>query len=381
MESMAMNDHFWKNKKVFLTGHTGFKGSWCVLWLKSLGADITGYSLEPPTRPSLFESARVDEGIRSVIGDIRDFQYLKKCLGETAPDIVIHMAAQPLVRKSYQDPVGTYATNVLGTVHLLEAVRQGTGDPVVINITTDKCYENKELDRGYRENEPLGGADPYSSSKACSEIATSAYRDSYFRSKDGRARGVALATCRAGNVIGGGDWAEDRLVPDIVRALMDGREVIIRNPNSVRPWQHVLDPLNGYFTLIEKLFENRSQYAEAWNFGPDEDAAKPVSWIVDQLFMFWGKKSFWKKDQNDNPHEANLLKLNCSKAKSRLGWRPKLGLEEALRWTAEWFKAYAGGGDMRQFSESQIRKFMEAGYVPAKTGESKVLKEAHVSCS
>jgi CDP-glucose 4,6-dehydratase len=325
----------------------------------------------------LFENARVHEGIRSVIGDIRDFRSLKKCFDEAAPDIVIHMAAQSLVRKSYQDPVGTYATNVLGTVHLLEAVRQGAGEPIVVNITTDKCYENKEVDRGYRENEPLGGADPYSSSKACSEIATAAYRDSYFQSK-GR-RGVALATCRAGNVIGGGDWAEDRLVPDIVRALMDGREVIIRNPNSIRPWQHVLDPLSGYFTLIEKLFENRSEYAEAWNFGPDEDTAKPVSWIVDQLFTFWGKKSFWKKDRKDNPHEANLLKLNCSKAKSRLGWKPNLDLEKALQWTAEWFKAYAGGRDMRQFSESQILKFMEAGSFSAKTGEGKVLKEAHVS--
>ncbi|MFZ5802839.1 MAG: CDP-glucose 4,6-dehydratase [Candidatus Omnitrophota bacterium] len=375
-----MNPDFWKNKKVFLTGHTGFKGGWSVMWLKSFGAVVTGYSLEPPSRPSLFESARISEGIRSVTGDLRDFRRLKQCMEETRPDVVIHMAAQPLVRESYRDPIGTYATNVLGTVHLLEAVRQLPDPPVVINVTTDKCYENREWVWGYRENEPLGGADPYSSSKACSEIVTSAYRDSYFHANDRSGRGVALATCRAGNVIGGGDWAEDRLVPDVLRALMEGREPVIRNPNSTRPWQHVLDPLNGYFLLIEKLFENRKNYAEAWNFGPDEDVGKPVSWIVERLSAFWGKKIAWVKDLQNNPHEARFLKLNCSKAKERLGWRPKLGVEKALQWTADWFKAYAEGSDMRFWSESQIREFMGTVDAPSRAGESPALKEEHVPC-
>ena len=354
-----MNPEFWKRKKVFLTGHTGFKGSWSVLWLKRLGADITGYSLKPPTQPSLFETARVHEGIRSIVGDIRDYPSLKNCLSECKPDIVIHMAAQPLVRESYQDPVETYMTNVLGTIHLFEAIRQLGTKPVVVNVTTDKCYENREWIWGYRENESLGGLDPYSSSKACSEMVTTSYRHSFFNPSNYKKHGVALASCRAGNVIGGGDWAKDRLVPDIVRALMGGEEVVIRNPQSTRPWQHVLDPLNGYFTLAEKLFEDGPGFAEAWNFGPDDSGEKPVSWIVKNLSKFWGGKKSWKKDQDLNPHEANSLKLDCTKAKSRLGWRPNLDLDTALRWVVEWFKAYQKGQDVRQVAEQQIQKFMQ----------------------
>lgn len=375
-----MNREFWDRKKVFITGHTGFKGSWSVLWLKSLGAEITGYSLKPPTKPSLFETARVADGIQSLFGDLRDFTMLKNALAEADPDVVIHMGAQSLVRESYKDPLATYATNVMGTVHLLEAIRQLPGKPVVINVTTDKCYENKEWVWGYRENEPLGGVDPYSSSKACSEMVTSAYRNSFFHPKDAAKHGVALASVRAGNVIGGGDWAKDRLVPDIIRHLMEGSEVALRNPYSIRPWQHVLEPLNGYFTLAEKLFGNRTGHAEAWNFGPNEEDAKPVSWIADQLHSFWSGKSSWRQESNPGPHEAECLKLDCAKALSRLGWKPKLNLDVTLQWVVEWFKAYEAGEDMRQITECQIAKFRSEQAIVSKIRKERILKGENVPC-
>lgn len=374
-----MNPDFWKKKKVFLTGHTGFKGSWSVLWLKILGAEITGYSLKPPTEPNLFETARVSQGIHSYAGDVGDFHFLKTVLAAAKPDIVIHMAAQSLVRESYRDPVMTYATNVLGTVHLFEAIRQLPGKPVVINVTSDKCYENKEWLWGYREDEPLGGVDPYSSSKACSELVTSAYRSSFFHPKNFESHGIALASARAGNVIGGGDWARDRLVPDIIQALMQGSEVSIRNPHAVRPWQHVLEPLNGYFTLAEKLFENRAEYAESWNFGPNEEGAKSVSWIADQLHSLWAGKSSWKQDAKSHPREANYLKLECAKARTRLGWKPKLDLDSALRWVVDWYQAYVAGEDMCPVTEQQIRNFMHLD-LPVKIQDALNLKDENVSC-
>lgn len=354
-----MKQEFWRKKRVFLTGHTGFKGSWSTLWLKSLGAEVTGYSLEPPTQPSLFEIARVKEGIHSILGNVGDFALIKKSISEANPDIVIHMAAQSLVRESYKDPLETYRTNVLGTVHIFEAVRQLGIQPAVVSVTTDKCYENKEWLWGYRENEPLGGVDPYSSSKACAELVTSAYRHSFFNPADFKKHGVALASVRAGNVIGGGDWAKDRLVPDIMRSLMAQEEVVVRNPQSTRPWQHVLDPLHGYFTLAEKLFEDRVSFAEAWNFGPDESGEKSVLWIVEKLHQYWGAKASWQKDQGTNPHEANFLKLDCAKARNKLGWKPKLDLATALQWVALWYQAYQKKEDMRQFTERQIKQFME----------------------
>lgn len=374
-----MNPDFWKKKKVFLTGHTGFKGSWSVLWLKLLGADVSGYSLRPPTQPNLFELARVFEGITSHTGDVGDFQSLKKALEDARPDVVIHMAAQSLVRESYKNPLTTYSTNVLGTVHLLEALRQLSCKPVVINVTSDKCYENRELLRGYREEDPLGGMDPYSSSKACSELITTAYRNSFFNPRDFKTHGLALASARAGNVIGGGDWAADRLVPDILRALAEGTEVEIRNPDSIRPWQHVLDPLNGYFTLAEKLFESGARYAEAWNFGPDEKSGKSVLWITNQLHKLWSGESSWTRDLKPRPHEANYLTLDCEKSKLRLGWKPKLDLESALEWVVEWFKAYEANEDPRQTTQRQIQKFMRSQDFSAKAQDEWILKDENVS--
>jgi len=374
-----MNPDFWKGKKVFLTGHTGFKGGWCATWLKLLGADVTGYALNPTANPNLFEVANIAEGMHSQIGDVLDFFNLKKSLAKAQPEIVIHFAAQALVRESYTDPVTTYTTNVLGTLHLLEAVRQLGSHCVVLNVTSDKCYENQEWVWGYRENEPLGGLDPYSSSKACSELVTTAYRNSFFNSKNFEEHGVALASVRAGNVIGGGDWAKDRLIPDILRALAAGVKVSIRNPHAIRPWQHVLDPLQGYFTLAEKLFERGPEFAEAWNFGPSEAGAKTVAWVADHLHRFFGKESAWKPDTKPHPHEANYLKLECEKARSRLGWQPQLSLDLALLWVAEWSQAQASGKNMRAFTETQIRQFMCRNELLPKTS-GPLLKVENVSC-
>lgn len=352
-----MKSEFWRGKRVFLTGHTGFKGSWLSLWLQSLGAQVAGYALPAPTNPSLFDIARVADGMDSVIADIRDLTSLHRAMQSAQPEIVIHMAAQPLVRESYRNPVDTYATNVMGTVNLLEAVRHTPGVKAVVNITTDKCYENREWVWGYRENEPMGGYDPYSNSKGCAELVSAAYRSSFFNPGDYERHGVALATVRAGNVIGGGDWAQDRLIPDILSAFEAGTSVHIRNPHSIRPWQHVLEPLRGYLTLAERLFERGAAYAEAWNFGPRDEDAKPVGWIVEQLASLWGPGANWQIDAGEHPHEAHFLKLDISKARSLLDWNPALNLRQALELIVAWTQARQARQDMRQATLSQIQAY------------------------
>lgn len=351
---------FWKGKRIFITGHTGFKGSWLCLWLHSLGADITGYSLNPPTEPSLFKLCRVGELVKSVIGDIRDGESLKAAFISSDPEIVIHMAAQPLVRESYKNPVETYEINVMGTINVFEAVRNCKSVKSVVNITTDKCYENKEWLWGYRENEPMGGYDPYSNSKACSELITSSYRNSFFNPKDYNIHGVGIASARAGNVIGGGDWAADRLIPDCVRALLKGEKITIRYPKAIRPWQHVLEPLNGYLILAQKLYENGPKYAEGWNFGPDDNDAKPVEWIVKKMCEMWGNDASYEVDSREQPHEANYLKLDCSKAKLKLGWKPRWNLEKALEKIIQWVEAYKKDEDLIKVCYNQIQEYEES---------------------
>ena len=350
---------------MFITGHTGFKGSWLCLWLQQLGAEVTGYALQPPTNPSLFEVAQVGQGMHSIIGDIRDGEALASAMKAAAPDVVIHMAAQPLVRYSYIAPVETYSTNVMGTVHLLEAVRKTPSVRAVVNVTSDKCYENKEWIWGYRENEPMGGFDPYSSSKGCAELVTASYRQSFFQSSTinhnpstiPHQPSTAVATARAGNVIGGGDWADDRLIPDILRAISEGHPVIIRNPHAIRPWQHVLEPLSGYLQLAQRLYEEGATFAEGWNFGPHDEDAKPVQWIVEQLTQQWGGDASWKLDNADHPHEAHYLKLDCSKAKMRLDWQPRWDLAHTLEMIVEWQRAYLANEDMRNLTLEQIAAY------------------------
>ena len=352
-----MTPEFWQGKKVLLTGHTGFKGSWLSLWLQSLGAHVTGYALSPPTDPSLFEAADVSSGMTSIIGDIRDLDKLQAVFAEHQPEIVIHMAAQPLVRYSYVNPVETYSTNVMGTVNLLEAVRHCPSVKSVVNITTDKCYENREWAWGYRENEPMGGFDPYSNSKGCAELVSSAYRSSFFNADTYAEHGVALGTVRAGNVIGGGDWAQDRLIPDILAAFEQGQFVDIRNPHAIRPWQHVLEPLRGYLNLAEKLYEHGPSFAEGWNFGPNDEDAKPVGWIVEQMANLWGNNAQWQIDTNNHPHEAHYLKLDISKARNRLDWHPALRLNEALQLIIDWSKQKQAGVNLRDLTLSQIKNY------------------------
>lgn len=342
---------FWPGKKVFLTGHTGFKGSWLSIWLQLLGAEVTGYSLEPPSSPSLFELARVASGIKDIRGDIRNLESLKKSLSESRAEIVIHMAAQSLVRDSYDFPVETYSTNVMGTVNMLEAARQQESVRAVLNVTSDKCYENRECSKGYCEEEPLGGYDPYSSSKGCAELVTNAYRNSYFNTDK------VIASVRAGNVIGGGDWAKNRLIPDIIRAVIANKKVHLRNPHAIRPWQHVLDPLAGYLLLIERLCTEGQLYAEAWNFGPPEEDTRPVEWIAQELSKSWNGLK-WEKDNESHPHEAHYLKLDCSKANLHLGWSPQLTLSESLEWTASWYNDHLAGKDMRSVTEQQIKNYL-----------------------
>jgi CDP-glucose 4,6-dehydratase len=353
LEGLAVNAEFWQGKRVFLTGHTGFKGSWLSLWLQSLGAEVTGFSLNPPTTPNLFEVAKVAAGMTSLIADIRHLPTLQKAMHTASPDIVIHMAAQALVRHSYVEPVETYATNVMGTVNVLESVRSTASVKAVLVVTTDKCYENtEEVLRGYSENEPMGGHDPYSSSKACAELVTAAYRNSFLQPQ-----GVSVATARAGNVVGGGDWATDRLVPDILKSFEQKAIVQIRNPQATRPWQFVLEPLSGYLTLAEKLFSQGSLYSEAWNFGPNHEDAQPVQWIVEQLVLSWGKGAIWQPDAGQHPHEASHLKLDISKAKARLGWGPTWNLQNALQNITHWHRAWLSQKDMKQLCLDQILQY------------------------
>jgi len=348
---------FYSGKRVFLTGHTGFKGSWLSLWLHSLGAQVYGYALQPPTDPSLFDLCKIDKLVQSTIADVRDREKLNKAMLSAEPEIVIHMAAQPLVRDSYKIPVETYEINVMGTVNLFEAVRACKTVKAVINVTTDKCYENKEWIWGYRENEPLGGYDPYSNSKACSELVTSAYRSSYFNPKEYAAHGVAVASARAGNVIGGGDWATDRLIPDCIRAILKGETVLIRNPAAIRPWQHVLEPLSGYLKLAQKLIQEGPRYCGAWNFGPGDEDAQPVEWLVKQLCSQWGNTASFAMDKGAHPHEAHYLKLDCSKAKVELGWKPYLSLDKAISSIVEWTRAYKEGRDLAAECLKQIKDY------------------------
>jgi len=353
-----MTTSFWEGKRVFLTGHTGFKGSWLSLWLQKLGANVTGFSLPPNTSPSLFEAATVDEGMHSVFGDIRDGEQLKQVMSDVDPDIVIHMAAQALVRESYVNPVDTYAVNVMGTVNVLDAVRTVKSVKSVLVVTSDKCYENKEWVWGYRETDPVGGYDPYSSSKACAELVSASYRSSFFNSAYYKDHGVSIATARAGNVIGGGDWSVDRLIPDILSSIEGGQSVKIRNPDAIRPWQHVLEPLLGYLTLCERLYKHNS-YASAWNFGPSADDAKSVGWIVEQLFSKWGLPPNWEVYDKNAPHEAHYLKLDCSKSQSLLKTGARWNLDEALSSIVEWQKAYIEGNDCKETTLSQISRFEE----------------------
>ena len=352
MEAMGVDPTFWRAKRVLVTGHTGFKGAWLSLWLQQLGAEVTGFALEPPTQPSLFEVARVATGMRSVRADVRDDEHVMREFAEARPEIVIHMAAQSLVRPSYTDPVATYSTNVMGTVHVLNAARSVGTVRAVLNVTSDKCYENREWVWGYREDEAMGGADPYSSSKACSELVTSAYRSSFFRNS-----GIGLATARAGNVIGGGDWAEDRVVPDFMRAAARREALAIRNPEAVRPWQLVLEPIRGYLMLVQALWGDPTRYAGAWNFGPVAEDERPVKWLADRLVGRWGEGARWTNDVREHPREAHILKLDCSKARAHLDWHPVTTLEDALDTVVYWFRAYHANADMRDTTEYQIAEF------------------------
>jgi len=350
-----LHPDFWCGKKVFLTGHTGFKGGWLSLWLQSMGAVVKGFALAPPTQPALFSVAKVGDSMESHIGDIRDLAAITESMKAFNPDILIHMAAQPLVRLSYREPVETYATNVMGTVHVLEAARQCPNLRAIVNVTTDKCYENKEWAWGYRENEPMGGHDPYSSSKGCAELITAAYRNSFFNTPGT----AALASARAGNVIGGGDWAEDRLIPDILRAFEHRQPVVIRNPYATRPWQHALEPLSGYLALAERLYTHGHDFAEGWNFGPKDDDAQTVQWIVECMANKWGTSAHWKQDASTQPHESHHLKLDISKSKAGLRWQPRWSLATALLKTVEWHQAYLSACDMHQHTHKQIQDYLQ----------------------
>ncbi len=350
-------DNVYSDKRVLITGHTGFKGSWLALILNKLGAKVYGYALNPPTNPSLFEEAKLNDFVYSKIADIRDLSTLARFINEIQPHFVFHMAAQPLVRDSYKMPVETYAINVMGSVHLLEACRSVKSIKAIVNVTTDKCYENQEWHWGYRENEPMGGYDPYSNSKGCSELVTSSYKNSFFNKNTYEKHGVALASARAGNVIGGGDWALDRLIPDFIRAISNNEKLRIRSPFGIRPWQHVMESLTGYLMLGQKLYQEGPDFAEAWNFGPDDKDARNVEWITKKICDLWGEEASFEVDSNPQPHEANYLKLDCSKAKAELGWQPRWDILKALESIVSWNKAYLKGEDMRQITEKQIEDF------------------------
>lgn len=354
-----INSLFWKNKKVFMTGHTGFKGSWLSMWLTSLGANVKGFSLDPPSETSLYNETNLQNYVTSEHGDIRDYERLLASIESFQPEIVLHLAAQSLVRKSYHSPRETYSTNVMGTLNVFEAVRHMGNIKVLLNVTSDKCYENKEWVWGYRENEAMGGYDPYSSSKGCAEILTSSYRQSYFNSNEYHKHGLGFASARAGNVIGGGDWAEDRLVPDILRAFQNNQSVCIRNPYSIRPWQHVLEPLSGYLCLAEKLYKDGGKFSEGWNFGPLSNNELCVQDIVGRLAHLWGADARWSIDQNPQPHEAHFLKLDCSKAKANLNWSPKWNTDEVLFRIVNWHKSWLSGQNMFDYCLSEINDYMK----------------------
>ena len=353
VDGMMLDVNFYKGKKVFVTGHTGFKGSWLCRILADAGAKVTGYSLEPPTSPSLFEAARIEKETDSIIGDIRDYKSLKAAFDRAQPEIVLHLAAQPIVRDSYKDPAYTYETNVMGTVNILECVRNSGCVRSFLNVTTDKVYLNREWSWGYRENEELDGYDPYSNSKSCSELVTHSYKNSFFA--DGK---TAISTARAGNVIGGGDFANDRIIPDCVRAMAEGREIIVRNPFSTRPYQHVLEPLFAYLTIAAMQHEN-GKYAGWYNVGPDDCDCVTTGELVDLFCKHWGENAAWKNIAEENaPHEANFLKLDCSKMKNTFGWRPRWHIEEAVAKTVEWSRAYLDGGDVVEIMSRQIDEYL-----------------------
>jgi len=357
MSVLSASTSFWAGRRVFLTGHTGFKGGWLALWLSHLGADVRGYALDPSTQPNLFDTLSLGGRVDDIRGDIRDPKTLDAALIDFAPEVVFHLAAQPLVRLSYADPITTYETNVIGTARVLDAIRRTPSVRAVLSVTTDKCYENKEWVWGYRESDPLGGYDPYSSSKACAEIVSAAFRQSYFPPDQIAHHGVGLATARAGNVIGGGDWSLDRLLPDLVRGFLSGEPVKIRRPHSIRPWQHVLEPLHGYILLAEKLLTGDPTYARAYNFGPSDDDARPVAWIADRMTRAWGDGASWALDEDPSVHEAGYLKLDASRAKADLAWTPRLPLGDALDWLVQWYRAHAAGADMQAFTLRQIETY------------------------
>ena len=357
----VVNPSFWNGKRVFLTGHTGFKGGWLSLWLASMGAKVTGYALAPNTTPNFFEVAKVESDLeQSHIADIRDLEKLQKAMADARPEIVIHMAAQPLVRYSYSNPVETYATNVMGTVHVLESIRALDCVRAAVIVTTDKCYENQEWAWGYRENEPMGGHDPYSNSKGCAELVTSAYRESFFSTKKYADHQVAIASARAGNVIGGGDWSEDRLIPDAIKAFESKEALMIRNPLAMRPWQHVLEPLSGYLVLAQALYQEGPKFDGGWNFGPRDEDARSVQEVINLLIKNWGSVANWTQDQSEQPHEAHSLKLDCSKARQSLHWVPRWTLEQAIENITQWQQAYQQQHNMHEMSLQQISAYQNS---------------------
>jgi CDP-glucose 4,6-dehydratase len=345
---------FWSGRRVLVTGHTGFKGSWLALWLEALGADVTGYALTPPTDPNLFEQAGVAKGLQDVTGDVRDFSKLASVVVATRPDVVIHMAAQSVVKRGYVEPIETYSANVMGTVHVLEAVRQRGAPCAVVIVTSDKCYAHNEASPGYREDDPLGGDDPYSSSKGCAELVTAAFRQSYFPPASWSTHGVGVASARAGNVIGGGDWTADRILPDLVRSFSASQPCLIRNPGAIRPWQFVLEPLRGYLLLAERLAKGQTSFMAPWNFGPPASDAKPVSWIADRMRQGWGDKAEWTFDDRHHPAEAATLRLDSTRSIEALGWRPALSLDAAMSRTCEWYRCWHERGDVANLSRQQI---------------------------